>query len=114
MGGLRISLRAIAAVLVLCLAAGCASTGEQDLAGEPPLHQLGDFPEAQQSFPIEVYDPWERFNRGMYEFNAAFDDLLRLEKRMMARFRRQDRYEDVAEAKRAMPSPLPAEEVEAE
>jgi len=46
-------------------------------------------------------------------FNAAFDDLLRLEKRMMARFRRQDRYEDVAEAKRSESTPPSAEEEEA-
>jgi ribosomal subunit interface protein len=47
-------------------------------------------------------------------FKSAFDDLLRQEKRMMARFRRQDRYEDVAEAKRSIPVPPPAEEAEAE
>lgn len=34
-------------------------------------------------------------------FNASFDDLMRQEKRMMARLRRQDRYEDVASAKRS-------------
>lgn len=73
MGRLRTFLRSVAPVLVLCLAAGCASPGEQDLAGEPPRHRLSDFPEAQQSFPIEVDDPWEGFNRGVYKFNAVFD-----------------------------------------
>ena len=30
--------------------------------GEPPLP------------PLATYDPWERFNRGMYRFNAQFDE----------------------------------------
>lgn len=73
MRALQLLLRPTALILVLSLAAACSSTSEQDLAVEPPLHQLSDLPEDQQSFPIEVHDPWEGFNRGVYKFNAAFD-----------------------------------------
>jgi hypothetical protein len=72
--GLRDFLRPVALILVLCLAAGCASTDEQEFTVDPPLHQLSDLPEDEQSFPIEVHDPWEGFNRGVYRFNAAFDE----------------------------------------
>lgn len=72
--GLRHLLRAAALILVLCVATGCASTGEPEPVTDPPLHQLSDFPQSEQSFPIEVYDPWERFNRGVYKFNASFDE----------------------------------------
>lgn len=74
--GLRDFLRPVALILVLCLAAGCASTDEQEFTVDPPLHQLSDLPEDEQSFPIEVHDPWEGFNRGVYRFNAAFDEFV--------------------------------------
>lgn len=47
-------------------------------------------------------------------FNSAFDDLMRQEKKMMARFRRKDSYQEVADAKREVPeeTTAPGEEEE--
>ena len=28
---------------------------------------------AEKIYPIDIYDPWEGFNRGVYKFNAQFD-----------------------------------------
>ena len=73
---LRQSLQAVALLLILSLAAGCASNGELDFAGEPAKYQFGDFYEEGEDFPVDVYDPLEGFNRGVYKFNAVFDELV--------------------------------------
>ena len=66
----------LAGVLGLALA-GCAATQpptHSEQTGEPlSRHQAGDFLDADETYPFEVYDPWEGFNRGVYKFNAEFD-----------------------------------------
>lgn len=69
-------LQAAALLLILSLAAGCASSNEQDFAGEPAKHQFSDFYEEGEDFPVDVYDPLEGFNRGVYKFNAVFDEMI--------------------------------------
>lgn len=64
----------LTAAALLCLGLGaCASTPDTTPLGDlPPEHVLT--PAQQQAqFPIEIYDPWEGFNRGVYKFNAQFD-----------------------------------------
>ena len=63
-------------LLILCVVAGCSSTSEQDLAVQPAQHQLSDFFEEGEDFPADVYDPLEGFNRGVYKFNAVFDEFV--------------------------------------
>lgn len=75
-GAFRKGLQAAALLLTLSLAAGCASNGDSDLAGEPPKHQFSDFYEEGEDFPVDVYDPLEGFNRGVYKFNAVFDQMV--------------------------------------
>lgn len=72
----RKCLQAVALLLILCLGAGCASDGDRDLASEPAKHQFDDIYEPGKDFPIDVHDPLEGFNRGVYKFNAVFDELI--------------------------------------
>jgi phospholipid-binding lipoprotein MlaA len=60
--------------LLLALSAGCAHDGIRT-AEIRPRHTLAEF--GDQPF-AEVYDPWERFNRRMYQFNFYLDTYLLL------------------------------------
>jgi phospholipid-binding lipoprotein MlaA len=66
-------LQTVSLLFLLCAAAGCSSSGEQDLAVQPAQHQFSDFYEEGVDYPVDVYDPLEGFNRGVYKFNAVFD-----------------------------------------
>ena len=67
---------AAALLLLLGLTAGCAGNGSRDAGTEPAKHQLSDFYEEGQDYPIDVRDPLEGFNRGVYKFNAVFDEMI--------------------------------------
>ncbi len=69
-------LQSISLLFVLCVAAGCSSSSEQDLAVQPAQHQFGDYYEEGEDYPADVYDPLEGFNRGVYKFNAVFDEFI--------------------------------------
>ena len=61
----------IAAVLVLALSLlGCASASDPTVKAE---RQLSEFNVPPGGHPIDIYDPFEGFNRGIYAFNAVFD-----------------------------------------
>lgn len=68
-------LRSILAVAVVAMATGCASQSEVQTETVPPQRV---FPEIENR-PMDanailgVYDPWEGFNRRMYNFNTRFD-----------------------------------------
>lgn len=59
-------------VVALALA-GCATTTPQQVGETPNQDQADDTSEDGSADLIEVYDPWQGFNRGVYKFNAAFD-----------------------------------------
>jgi len=44
-------------------------------AEEEPTRELEDF-ETSGDYPIDIYDPLEGFNRGVYRFNTEFDRLI--------------------------------------
>ena len=69
-------LQSVSLLFVLCVAAGCSSSGEQDLAVQPAQHQFGDYYEEGEDYPADVYDPLEGFNRSVYKFNAVFDEFI--------------------------------------
>ena len=69
-------LQTVSLLLLLCIAVGCASNGAEDQAFQPAKHQLSDFYEEGEDYPVDVYDPLEGFNRGVYKFNAAFDEFV--------------------------------------
>jgi phospholipid-binding lipoprotein MlaA len=60
-------------LLLSLLLSGCAITSEITLPEEPPMHSLS---ELQVQRFAEVADPWEGFNRSMYQFNYYFDKYL--------------------------------------
>ena len=62
----------LAGVLGLALA-GCAQTTPNWVGETPNQDQAADIGGDGSADLIEVYDPWEGFNRGVYKFNAAFD-----------------------------------------
>ncbi|MEZ5825396.1 MAG: VacJ family lipoprotein [Geminicoccaceae bacterium] len=61
---------AIAAVTLLL--AGCATTDEH--AYTTPMHTIDEVEVPAGGFPSDIHDPLESFNRGVYAFNARFDD----------------------------------------
>lgn len=68
--------RAIPALLLLLLSAGCAATTRVNTQAEvPPMHSISEF--RDQRF-AEIADPWERFNRSMYRFNFYLDKYILL------------------------------------
>ncbi len=61
----------LSAVSALLLLSGCGTTsGIRETA---PTEKVSDTVSADLSYPIDVYDPWEGFNRRIYNFNAEFD-----------------------------------------
>ncbi len=72
----RKSLPTVSLLFLLFISAGCSSSSEQDLAIQPAQHQFSDFYEEGEDYPADVYDPLEGFNRGVYKFNAVFDEFV--------------------------------------
>lgn len=67
----------LAGVLGLALF-GCATTApppspSEQVGASLARHQASDFLKVDETYPFEVNDPWEGFNRGVYRFNAEFD-----------------------------------------
>ena len=68
----RVQGRIVTVLLALSLT-GCAITNSSTLAEVPALHSIGEF--RDQRF-ADVSDPWEAFNRNMYQCNYYFDKFL--------------------------------------
>ena len=66
--GIRLT-AALALLASVCLGA-CAGTVTAPI---PPQRQLQDVTRPGEVFALEVYDPIERWNRGVYTFNARAD-----------------------------------------
>jgi phospholipid-binding lipoprotein MlaA len=65
--------RTILAGVVGLALAGCAATTPQQV-GETPNHgQAAGTSDDGSAELIDVYDPWQGFNRGVYKFNTVFD-----------------------------------------
>ena len=61
---------------VLGLPGGCAATPDEGTPIEPAKHQLSDYYEEDEPYPVDVYDPFEGLNRRIYKFNARFDEFV--------------------------------------
>ena len=65
-------IRSLALISLMLLAVGgCASQPRGPI--QPAQIQLSDVAPPGTTFPLQVYDPLETFNRGVYTFNAGFD-----------------------------------------
>lgn len=73
--GNRYAWSLLGALLAVILLAGCSTTPTTKQGEEPkePIFPASRLLSPDVKSPIDVYDPWEGFNRGMYEFNYGFD-----------------------------------------
>lgn len=79
MGGSIQSWRRLVVIgLLAFLASGCAATSDQTYVEVPAERQFSEFEKDGVDYAIDVYDPFESFNRGVYKFNARFDELIYL------------------------------------
>jgi phospholipid-binding lipoprotein MlaA len=60
----------LALYLALSLA-GCATTIANRPPEEPAMHSVSEFSDDERV--VDIADPWEGFNRGVYKFNYHFD-----------------------------------------
>lgn len=74
--GLARMCRILSAILALFLS-GCAAhqATAPGTVAEPPIVEL-EVDDPDQTFPIDVHDPWEGWNRRIYLFNARFDEMV--------------------------------------
>lgn len=57
----------------LLFLSGCSGMPEKQAGEIPAQHSVDDVVRDDVTYSIDVYDPWEGFNRGAYRFNAGFD-----------------------------------------
>jgi phospholipid-binding lipoprotein MlaA len=61
-------------IMIACLLlSACAGVTPAPEPVIPPMHAADDVIREDVTYPIDVHDPWERFNRRMYRFNFYFD-----------------------------------------
>jgi phospholipid-binding lipoprotein MlaA len=64
---------ALMACLVLSGAAGCAAT-QPEYGDVPPKRRLSEIADpTEPGLFVDVYDPWEGYNRWMYDVNARLE-----------------------------------------
>ena len=62
----------ITAILVILLAS-CSTVPKTGPDSEPPKRQFEDVVDEKKQNSLQVWDPWEGFNRGVNRFNYYFD-----------------------------------------
>jgi len=67
----RISL--LAAICSVMLLTACSSAPVKQDGELPAMHTIDSVVKDDVTYEIDVYDPWEGMNRGIYRFNAGFD-----------------------------------------
>lgn len=66
----------VLAACILLLLGACAAVPGTELGDQPVRSPVPTTPAAES--PLDVYDPWEGFNRGVYQFNTVLDRYLLL------------------------------------
>lgn len=64
----------VVGLLAIWLLAGCGAVPVDRLGTAPVRSPIT--PEQAAESPLDVYDPWEGFNRGVYQFNTVLDRYL--------------------------------------
>jgi len=59
--------------IVCVVLSGCAGVQPAPDPIIPPMHAADTIVKDDVTYPIDVHDPWEGFNRRMYRFNFYFD-----------------------------------------
>ena len=60
----------------LLLLSACSTTPKTTPDTEPPMRTYEELVDQSKSYPLDVYDPLEGFNRGVYRFNYYFDKFI--------------------------------------
>ena len=55
------------------LLSGCSLVPKNSIEESPAHYPVKEVVRDDVAYAIDIYDPWEGFNRGMYRFNAWFD-----------------------------------------
>lgn len=63
-------------VFGLVLLGGCSAVPEKQVGELPAQRSVDDIVSEDVNYVIDVYDPIEGFNRGVYRFNAGFDEYI--------------------------------------
>jgi phospholipid-binding lipoprotein MlaA len=63
-------------IMLMFLLANCSTLPETGPETEPPMRQYEDLVDVNKDYTVEVSDPLEGFNRGVYRFNYYFDKYL--------------------------------------
>jgi phospholipid-binding lipoprotein MlaA len=66
-------LRIPVAAVLLGLLSACTTMPAQTVQEEPARHAVEDVVRDDVNYAVDVYDPWERMNRRIYNFNTKFD-----------------------------------------
>jgi phospholipid-binding lipoprotein MlaA len=66
------------AAIVFLGACGTTPREHERMAAEPPRRPVSELVSPERDYVIDVYDPFESFNRGMWRFNAGFDEAVML------------------------------------
>lgn len=65
--------------LLFCLTLlGCSTLPQTSGPVQPAKRPVSEYVKPGVAYLVDVYDPWEGFNRGMYTFNAGFDEYVLL------------------------------------
>ncbi|MGB5305172.1 MAG: VacJ family lipoprotein [Gammaproteobacteria bacterium] len=59
--------------LLLLWLSGCSTMSAQPVAEVPARHSVESVVKSNVKYAVDVYDPWERMNRRIYNFNTKFD-----------------------------------------
>ena len=59
--------------LLLLWLSGCSTMSAQPVAEVPARHSVDSVVKSNVKYAVDVYDPWERMNRRIYNFNTKFD-----------------------------------------
>ncbi len=70
----EVSTQRLLPLLISVMLLGCSTAPRQQDEVMPAKRPKAAAIKAGVKHPIDVYDPWEGFNRAMYYFNAHFDD----------------------------------------
>ena len=63
-------------IMLVVLLASCSTLPQKGPDTEPPKRQFEDLVKEKKEYAIQVSDPLEGFNRGVYRFNYYFDKYL--------------------------------------
>ena len=72
---IRVKMLLLMTVLSILLLSGCSTIPKNTADTQPPLRQFEDVVHTEQG-AVEVSDPLEGFNRGVYRFNYYFDKFI--------------------------------------